>query len=196
VTGDRNPDGRRVRIRRPVADDEAAYLDAVRRSADFIRPWNPVESRPGDFHRLLAAIEADDAESYVIVDRTDAGLAGLVNLRGIVRARFQNASLGYNAFLPYAGTGRMREGLELVIEHCFAIERGLSLHRLEINVQPGNERSSELARRLGFRLEGRSPRMLYINGAWRDQERYALTVEDWAAWSSTDQPSDSGRMSG
>lgn len=185
----------RVLIRPPVPADEEAYLAAVRRSADLIRPWNPVASRPGDFHRLLAEISAPDAESFFIVDRADGGLAALVNIRGITRGRFQNASLGYNAYLPYAGTGRTREGMELIVAFCFDTAHGLGLHRLEINIQPGNEPSLALAERLGFRLEGRSPRMLYLNGAWRDHERYALTVEEWTARSGTTQYPESGRMS-
>jgi ribosomal-protein-alanine N-acetyltransferase len=187
---------RRVSIRPPTAADESAYVAAVRRSADLIRPWNPVASRPADFRRLLTEITLADAESYFIVDRADDGLAALVNVRGITRARFQNASVGYNAYLPYAGTGRTREGMELIIAHCFDATNGLGLHRLEINVQPANEPSRALARRLGFRLEGTSPRMLYLNGAWRDHERYALTVEDWAQRCGTAHSSESGRMSG
>lgn len=186
--------GGRVLIRPPVPADEETYLAAVRRSAALIRPWNPVASRPGDFHRLLAEISAPDAESFFIVDRADAGLAALINIRGITRGRFQNASLGYNAYLPYAGTSRTREGMEQVVAFCFAPAHGLGLHRLEINIQPGNEPSRALARRLGFRLEGRSPRMLYLNGAWRDHERYALTAEEWADRSGTVQSPESGRM--
>lgn len=170
----------RVAIRALTPADEQRFVDAMRRSAELIRPWNPVTESSADFRRLVAAAGRDDAESYLIIDRLTGDLAGSVNVRNIVWGRLCSGSLGYNAFLPYAGTGRMREGLELVIDHCFGEPpSGLGLHRLEITIQPENERSRSLAQRLGFRLEGRSARMLWINGAWRDQDRFALTAEDW-----------------
>jgi ribosomal-protein-alanine N-acetyltransferase len=68
----------------------------------------------------------------------------------------------------------MGEGLGLVLRYAFG---PMGLHRLEANIQPGNEASIGLVRGAGFRLEGFSPDFLHIDGAWRDHERWAVTTE-------------------
>ncbi len=166
-----------VHIRPPVASDAEAYAAAVLRSAQHIGPWNPVE--PDGFPDLLRR-QGPGLRTFLIIDDEDGGLVGKCNVANIVRARFRNAALGYDSYLPYAGTGRMTAGMRQVVDRCFTpAPEGLDLHRLEINIQPDNTRSIALAKRLGFRHEGFSPRMLYINGAWRDHERFALTAEEW-----------------
>ena len=96
----------------------------------------------------------------------------------IVRGAFQSAYLGYYASARHAGQGLMREALEQVLDHAFG---PLALHRLEANIQPGNQPSVALARGAGFRLGGFSPRYLLIGGQWRDHERYAITADEHAA---------------
>ncbi|MET8702102.1 GNAT family protein [Kitasatospora sp. NPDC058032] len=168
----------RVTIRAPRAGDEVAYAEAVRRSAEHIGRWNPVE--PDALPDLMER-QGPGLRTFLVVDGETDGLVGKVNVANIVMGRFCNGALGYDSFLPFAGTGRMTEGLRLVLDRCFAAqsEGGLGLHRLEINVQPDNDRSIALAKRLGFRHEGFTPRMLFLQGAWRDHERFALTAEEW-----------------
>ena len=103
----------------------------------------------------------------------DSGeIAGVFTISQIVRGAFQSAYLGYYAHERHAGQGLMREALEQVLDHAFG---PLGLHRIEANIQPGNQPSIALARGAGFRLEGFSPRYLLIGGQWRDHERYAIT---------------------
>ncbi|MFJ3793770.1 GNAT family N-acetyltransferase [Kitasatospora sp. NPDC090091] len=170
--------GVRVTIRAPRAGDEAAYSEAVRRSAEHIGQWNPVE--PDGLPDLLER-QGAGLRTFLIIDQETDGIVGKVNVANIVMGRFCNASLGYDSYLPFAGTGRMTEGVRLVVDRCFAPQTagGLGLHRLEINVQPENQRSIGLVKRLGFRHEGFTPRMLFLGGAWRDHERFALTAEEW-----------------
>jgi ribosomal-protein-alanine N-acetyltransferase len=103
-------------------------------------------------------------------------LVGVINLNEVVRGLFRSAYLGYYGFEPFSGAGYMTEGLALVLDHAFG---SLGLNRLEANIQPENERSSRLVSRLGFQLEGFSPRYLKIGGRWRDHERWAVLASEW-----------------
>jgi len=129
---------------------------------------------PQEFQAYLTRFDHVTAEGLLVCLRRTGTMAGLVNINNIIRGRFQNGSLAYAAFAPTAGQGYMAEGLGLVLRYAF--ER-LRLHRLEAQIQPGNHASIGLVRRLGFRREGYSPELLFIDGAWRDHERWAITSD-------------------
>jgi len=168
----------RVTIRGPKPEDCEAFAAAVRRSAEQISPWNPVD--PAALPVLLR-MQGPHLRTFLIEDVATGGLVGICNVANIIMSPLCSAALGYSSYLPFTGTGRMTEGLRLAVDRCFAHPRegGLGLHRVEINVNPDNTRSIAMAERLGFRHEGFSPRLLFFNGAWRDHERYALTTEEW-----------------
>ena len=165
----------RVYLRAPVAADAAALAEASVRSRALHDGWAwPPETEAG-WRRQIAALD-DRRIARLGCRYTDDAIVGRVNLNEIVYGAFRSAYLGYEAFAPHQGQGYMTETLSLVIDYAFD---DLRLHRLEANIQPGNDRSTALVRRLGFRYEGYSPRYLYLGGAWRDHERWAITVEEW-----------------
>ncbi len=161
---------------RPFTHADAAEFTArARESKDLHHPWLFPPLTAQAYAAYAGRLIEDPTKAGFLVCEKDSGaLAGFININNIVEGGFQCGALGYGAFAHAAGRGLMREGLDLVVRHAFGPMR---LHRLEINVQPRNTASIALARRCGFRLEGFSPKMLFVDGAWRDHERWAITSE-------------------
>jgi ribosomal-protein-alanine N-acetyltransferase len=170
----------RVRIRRPRTADESEFLQRVRASRSLHRPWTYLSETSEGFAQLLGRARAPSHAGFFIVRTEDDAIAGLANLSQIVLGDFRSAYLGYSVFVPFDGQGYMTEGLDLVLREAFG---PIGLHRVEANVQPGNDRSIALVERLGFRFEGYSPRYLKIGGRWRDHLRYAILAEDFLSGS-------------
>ncbi|MEU9351105.1 GNAT family protein [Streptomyces griseoloalbus] len=173
-------EGRRVGLRHFTQADGAEFTARARESKDLHHPWLFPPDSSGAYAAYAARLIEDPAKAGFLVceKEADGALAGFININNIVEGGFQCGALGYGAFAHAAGRGLMREGLDLVVRHAFGPMR---LHRLEINVQPANAASIALARACGFRLEGFSPKMLFIDGAWRDHQRWAITREMTAA---------------
>ncbi|WP_448317375.1 GNAT family N-acetyltransferase [Streptomyces sp. CO7] len=167
----------RIGLRPLTLADEAEFTARARESRELHHPWLFPPDTPDAFRAYVRRIvESADKESFLVCDRTqDGALAGYVTINNIVHGAFRSGALGYGAFARAAGRGLMTEALRTLVRYAFAPP--LNLHRLEINVQPGNTRSIALARRAGFAEEGFSPRMLFVDGAWRDHERWAITAE-------------------
>ena len=161
-----------VTIRDVRKEDGKAMVAANIASRALHAPWvEPFQDIAG-FRTWFDGIAGGRRRSFIIEE--GALLAGVINLNEIVRGPFLSAYLGYYAWVG-GGRGVMTAGLRLVIAEAFG---PMGLHRLEANIQPSNTPSIALARRLGFRLEGFSPRYLKIAGDWRDHERWALLADD------------------
>ena len=168
----------RVQLRVLAREDRTEFLALARESHRLHRPWTYPPERSDQFDELYSRSRREDF-LCLLACRTDNGeMVGVFTISQIVRGAFQSAYLGYYAHERHAGQGLMREALEQILDHAFG---PLGLHRVEANIQPGNQPSIALARGAGFRLEGFSPRYLLIGGQWRDHERYAITTDEHAA---------------
>lgn len=167
----------RVELSTPGPADEAEFLAAMRASHALHNPWIFPPLTPEDYAGYLERL--GERKAGFIARRVDDGaIVGWLNVSEIIRGALDGAFLGYAGVAGHTGRGYMSEALGLVLQEAFET---LRLHRLEANIQPGNQGSIALARRAGFKLEGFSPGYLKIAGEWRDHERWALRAETWLA---------------
>lgn len=153
--------------------DQEEFCSLVQASTELHLPWMQLPSTAGEFKEWMRRFDDGTNRGFLIRVQETGMAVGTVNINSIIRGRYQGASLGYAAFGASAGRGYMTAGLTAVMRHAF---NDLRLHRLEANIQPANKASLALAQRLGFRYEGLSPAYLYIDGAWRDHERWSITA--------------------
>ncbi|WP_250562936.1 GNAT family N-acetyltransferase [Sphaerisporangium fuscum] len=163
----------RVELRPLTLADQDEFCSLVRASSELHQPWMQLPVTAEEFQLWMRRFDDGTNLGFLIRVRETGAAAGMVNINSIIRGRYQGASLGYAAFAPLAGQGYMTDGLTLALRHAFT---ELRLHRLEANIQPENKASLALAQRLGFRYEGLSRAYLYIDGAWRDHERWSITA--------------------
>ncbi|MFC8967825.1 GNAT family N-acetyltransferase [Streptomyces sp. NPDC057094] len=168
-------EGPRVGLRHFTLDDGDEFTARARESTSLHQPWLFPPGSPDGYAAYAGRLIEDRTKAgFLVCERDGGGIAGFVNINNIVEGGFLCGALGYGAFSHAAGRGLMSEGLGLVVRYAFGT---MGLHRLELNVQPGNAASIALARRCGFRLEGFSPAFIHVDGAWRDHERWAITAE-------------------
>jgi len=167
-------DSPRTWLEKPRMEHAREFIAAMIDSRGLHHPWLSAPCDPEAWRRYLERLERPNEAGFLIRHSGDNGICGVVNLNVITYEALCSAYLSYYAVQKYAEKGYMKEGLQQVIDHAFS---SMGLHRLEANIQPGNERSVRLVESLGFECEGYSPRYLRINGKWRDHERWALLAD-------------------
>jgi ribosomal-protein-alanine N-acetyltransferase len=165
----------RIALVRPDERDRDEFLAAVASSRELHGRWVDAADTAPRFEAYLRRVGRPDTAGWLIRVRASGALAGVVNINAMVWGSLCSGHLGYYGFAGTAGRGYVTEGVALAVREAF---EHLHLHRVEAAVQPGNAPSAALVRRLGFRHEGLSRRYMLVGGAWRDHDRWALTVED------------------
>ena len=163
-----------VEVQRVRRADAAELIAANRASVAYHAPWITGFADQAGFDAWFVRGLAGANVSLIARERPGGAIVGVVNLNEIVLGVFRSAYLSYWGYVPFGGRGLMTEALREAVRFAFD---ELGLHRVEANIQPGNTRSIALVQRAGFTKEGFSPDYLFIGGAWRDHERWALRAE-------------------
>jgi [ribosomal protein S5]-alanine N-acetyltransferase len=163
-----------VDVQRVRRADAAALIAANGASVAYHAPWIKGFTDQAGFDAWFARGVVGPNISLIARERPSGALVGVVNLSEIVLGAFRSAYLSYWGYAAFGGRGLMTQALREAARFAFD---EVGLHRVEANIQPGNVRSIALVRRAGFTQEGFSPNYLFIDGAWRDHERWALLAD-------------------
>ena len=153
--------------------DAEALIAANHTNRAYHAPWVTPPTDRDAFDAWFACL-AQGRHASMIALSDDNAIIGVINFNEIVMGNFRSCYLGYYGMVDCAGQGLMTQALRTALVHA---HDELSLHRFEANIQPANYRSIALVKRLGFCLEGFSPSYLFIDGAWRDHERWAILLD-------------------
>jgi RimJ/RimL family protein N-acetyltransferase len=84
--------------------------------------------------------------------------------------------IGYTLAPEHQGQGYAFEAVKAVIDFLFL---DLKKHRVTASVDPENQRSINLLKKLGFRYEAHFVKSFLIRGEWCDDIIYAVLEEEW-----------------
>lgn len=161
----------RVVLRQVTSADEQEFIRLANDSLGLHQPWIYAPRTPTEFADYVGRFEHTSAEGFLVCLADTQAIAGFINLNEVVLGPYLRGLLGYGVFQSSAGQGYMTEGLRAATRYAF---EKLELHRLEADIQPGNSRSIDLVRRIGFSCECVSPGYIRINGQWKDHQRWVL----------------------
>ena len=166
-----------------MASDEREWLEVRSNSRDFLERWEPNPPQgasAGDanaFDRMLEASWTETHRRFFVIDY-EGRIVGQCSLGQIIRGPLQQAFLGYWIAEPFTRRGYAASAIVLTLAFGF---HTLLLNRIEANIQPHNRASIATAKKVGFRLEGFSPKYLEIRGTFTDHERWAMLAHEFRA---------------
>ena len=101
-------------------------------------------------------------------------MVGRANIQNIVRAPMQSGVLGYWVDKDHLRRGLAKASVEFLEEQAQA----LGLHRLEAGTMVENLASQRVLEACGYKKYGLAPRLLFLNGAWRDHVLFQKVLHD------------------
>ncbi|MXZ44519.1 MAG: GNAT family N-acetyltransferase [Gammaproteobacteria bacterium] len=163
--------GGRVYLRGVESRDRKKIVRLACNSTSLHHPWIETPTSNALFNQYLDRIRGKNATGSAVCLKRNDEIIGVINLNEIVLGAFRSARVSYYVCHEYQGHGLMTEGLNLFTSDAFLTQ---GLHRIEAAIQPQNILSKRLVTRCGFQFEGLARGYLYIDGKWRDHERWAL----------------------
>ena len=145
------------RTRDEVVERVAKYSAATALAAD------------GDFLQLALELPATADSPARVIGDSYFTISNLENSR---------AEIGWTLHPDFTGRGFAAEAARVVLGIAF--DR-IGLHRVQAELDPRNDASVALCKRLGMREEAFFVKDLWFKGEWADTGMYAILRDEWLA---------------
>ncbi len=166
---------------RPMSIGHAEELYAlIDRNRTRLRQWLPWVTNCFSIEDLVDFIggrERDNAErlSLTTVIFANGQLCGSIGLHAIEKLH-RRTSIGYWIAGEHEGRGIVTQACRAIVTAGF---RDYGLHRIVIQCATGNQRSSAVARRLGFTEEGILKEAEWLFDHWVDLRVFSMLEQHW-----------------
>lgn len=114
-------------------------------------------------------------ESFVTVIYVDDQIAGLVGFNDIDQQN-KRAEIGYWLAEPFIGQGVMTKATQAIIDYGF---NTLGLNRIDLKAATQNQKSQNVARRLGFKEEGIIREAEWMHDRYLDHVHFGLLKREY-----------------
>jgi RimJ/RimL family protein N-acetyltransferase len=156
------PDVCRYQLFEPRSRDEVAEKIAQYALATTLE-------KDGDYWQLAVELPLTDGAPSRVIGDIYFTIASLVNSKG---------EIGWSFHPDFQGKGYASEAANAVLDLAFRVIR---LHRVVAELDPRNDASVALCKRLGMREEAFFVKDLLFRGEWADTGMYAILREEWDA---------------
>ncbi|NMC31522.1 MAG: GNAT family N-acetyltransferase [Veillonellaceae bacterium] len=169
-------------ICRRIQDVDATALHAIWSDPEVtkyfsLEPFESIDETREMMTLLNRLPAASQGIRWVIVRHADGTILGTCGFHNY-RAEHHRAEIGYELGRPYWRQGFMSEAVGAILRYGFMVA---DYNRIEAFVNYGNQNSTRLLDRNGFRLDGLLRQYELNRGKFVDQYCYSLLKSDWQA---------------
>jgi ribosomal-protein-alanine N-acetyltransferase len=161
---------------------DAEGLFAIFSDPGVVRYWSSPEWADIGYARkmideTIAAYASGEGVRLAAVLTATGELVGQVNLHHMFHSN-RRCEVGYALARAHWGKGYAIEAMQAALDYAFG---PLNLNRIEADIDPRNDASEKVLRRLGFREEGFMRERWIVKGEVCDTTYFGLLKSDWDA---------------
>ena len=168
-------------ILRMIQADDAAAMFQYRSNAEVNKYQGWIPKSIYEVHDFISSMVSHEMNlpdtwvQWVIIQKDTDQLIGDIGIHFL--ADLFQAEIGCTLDILHQGKGYATEALQETINYLFW---EMNKHRITASIDPRNQASIGLMRRLGFRQEAHFRESILIDGQWVDDLVYALLKDEWS----------------